>query len=259
MNNKTAKQIINGYRLKFALIIALYLVALAVLILLTYVIGLIIPMIAIVFLASSIRTPLDKLRQKELESIIYEELDPEKFGELLALGMFKKSNRHKVLYYMASGKHDEILALVDEVEAKSNNPIDKGNNLYRQGYVYFERGEYEKLPDIYKKFERLKKNNPKYAVALNSFTVFDKFDAFADDDFEYVVDVCDIDLKELNEKKQNHNLTRINIGFYRAVSLYKLGRMDEAKQGFEEIIKFAPKMYKAKLSKEFLELIENEK
>ena len=130
------------------------------------------------------------------------------------------------------------------------------NNLYREGYVYFERGEYEKLLSVFQKYERLKKENPKYVPLLNNFSVFEKFDAFADEDFEYVVDVCDIDLNEINPQKQNHKLTKINVGFYRAVSLYKLGKMDEAKKGFEDIIAFAPKMYKAKLSKNFIELID---
>ena len=49
------------------------------------------------------------------------------------------------------------------------------------------------------------------------------------------------------------------MSFYRAVSLYKLGKLDEARAGFEDIIKYAPKMYKAKLSKDFIELIDKEK
>ena len=91
---------------------------------------------------------------------------------------------------------------------------------------------------------------------LNNFSVFDKFDAFADDDFEYVIDVCDIDLKEISPKKQNYKLTKINVSFYRAVSLYKLGRFEEARSGFEELIAYAPKMYKAKLAKDFIDLID---
>lgn len=255
MKNKTAKQTVNSYRLKCALVVLLYLLALAGLVFaIKY--SVFIAMIGIAVLASTLRTSIEKVRKSEIDSVIYEELDPEKFGEILSLGVLKKSTRHKMLYYMSSGKHDEILSLVEEIEQKTNNPIDIGNNLYRLGYVYFERGEYDKLPSVFKKFEKLKRDNPKYQITLNGFTVFDKFDAFADDDFEYVVDVCDIDLKELDTKKQNHNLTKINVSFYRAVSLYKLGKLDMAKQGFEEIIEFAPKMYKAKLSKDFIDLIE---
>lgn len=255
MTNKTAKQIVTAHRIQCALAVLTYIVALAGLIFLIK-FNLLLAMIGIVLLASTVRKPFDKLRKKNLESVIYEELDPEKFAEIMALTSLKKSNRHKMLLYMSTGAHDEILKLVDEIEQKTQHPIDKCNNLYRQGYVYFERGEYEKLLSVVKKYEKLKLNNPKFAYALNTFTVFDKFDAFADDDFEYVVDVCDIDLNEPNDKKQNHNLTRINIGFYRAVSLYKLGKLDEAKKGFEDIIKFAPKMYKAKLSQNFIDLID---
>ena len=256
MNNKTPKQIVNGYKLKFVLIIVFYAVALA---LLTFLVAknMLLGMIGVIVLGLSVKIPFEKLREKDIESIIYEDLDPEKYGEVLALGVLKKSVRHKMLYFMASGKHDEILKLVNETDAKAVHAVDKCNNLYRQGYVYFERGEYEKLSELYRKYDRLKVNNPKFVNVLNNFTVFEKYDAFADDDFEYVVDVCDIDLNEINPKKQNHKLTRINVGFYRAVALYKMGKLDEAKKGFEDIIAFAPKMYKAKLSKDFISLIDN--
>ena len=258
MKNKTAKQIVATYRLKCALAVLVYLFALAGLIFIMK-FNVLLSMIGIVVLASSMRIPLEKLRQNNIESIIYEDLDPEKFGEVLSISRLKKSAKHRMLYYMSDGKHDDILNLVEAIEPKTHHPIDKCNNLYRQSFVYFERGEYEKLPTMVKKYEQLKRDNPKFQYVLNNFSVFDKFDAFADDDFEYVIDVCDIDLKELDTKKQNHKLTRINVSFYRAVSLYKLGKLDEAKAGFEDIIAFAPKMHKAKLSKEFIELIENNK
>lgn len=259
MNNKTAKQIVNSYKLKCALIVVAYLVILALLLALIFIIkNLIIPFVGIIALAYTVRIPFEKLRQGTIESVIYEDLDPEKFGEILSLGVLKKSIRHKMLYYMSSGKHDEILKLIEENEQKTRHPVDKCNNLYRIAYVYFERGEYEQLPKMVKKYNRLKSENPKFAYVFNNFSVFDKFDAFSDDDYEYVIDVCDIDLKEINPKKQNHNLTKVNVSFYRAVSLYKLGQIEEAKKGFEDIIAFAPKMHKAKLSKEFIDLIDNQ-
>ena len=259
MKNKTPRQIVTGYRLKCVLVAILYALVLFALIFFVMSKSVFFAMIGVVALASSIRVPFEKIRQKDIENVIYEELDPEKFEEILALGVLKKSNRHKMLLYMSAGKHEEILDLVEKISEKTHHPIDKCNNLYRVAYVHFERGEYEKLPDIIKKYNKLKSENPKFTYVLNNFSVFDKYDAFVDDDFEYVIDVCDIDLKELDTKKQNHKLTKINVSFYRAVSLYKLGNFDEAKASFEDIINFAPKMYKAKLSKEFIELIEKKR
>lgn len=255
MNDKTAKQIVKEYKFIFSLIILAYVAALAILIFIMTK-NLLFGIAGVVVLGVSVRSPFDKLREKMIENIIYDELDPEKFGEILALGLFKKSTHAKMLYLMSTGAHNEILQMIKNDNGKLKNPLGVCNNLYREGYVYFERGEYEKLLSVFQKYERLKKENPKYVPLLNNFSVFEKFDAFADEDFEYVVDVCDIDLNEINPQKQNHKLTKINVGFYRAVSLYKLGKIDEAKKGFEDIIAFAPKMYKAKLSKEFIELIE---
>ena len=255
MNNKTAKQIVAAYKLMRALIILGYVAALAILTLIMTK-NILLGIAGVVVLALSVRMPFDKLREKYIESVIYEDLDPEKFGEILELGLFKKSTHARILYLMSSGKHNEILELVEKTDSKTFHPLEKCNNLYRTGYIYFERGEYDKLSSLVKKYEQLKKENPKLVYMLNNFSVFDKFDACADDDFEYVIDVCDIDLKEISPKKQNYKLTKINVSFYRAVSLYKLGRFEEARSGFEELIAYAPKMYKAKLAKDFIDLID---
>lgn len=255
MKNKTAKQIVKEYRIKCVLVGVLYAIALAILIfLMRY--NMLLSILAIVVLGVSVKAPYDHLKEKNIESVIYNELDPQKFSEILELGVGKKTSKYKMLLYMSSGQHDAILHSVESEDQTVRHPIDKCNNLYRKGYVYFERGEYEKLPEIYNQYKKLKADNPKFAYALNNFSVFEKFDAFSDDDFEYVIDVCDIDLDCIDPRKQNHNLTKINVGFYRAVSLYKLGRYDEAREGFEDIIEFAPKMYKAKLSKDFIDLID---
>jgi tetratricopeptide (TPR) repeat protein len=253
-SNKTAKQLYKEYKIKFALVIALYVIALAILIFVMTK-SMFIGILGIVVLAASIKMPFFKL-EEELEAVIYEELDPEKFNELLDLGAFKGSNRHKVLGAVAAGEHDKALKLIKEYNPKRENPVETCNNIYHKGYVYFEKGEFDKLPEVIREYNRLKAKFPQLASVFNNYTVFDKFDAFADEDYEYVVEVCDIDLKTINPKKQNHKITRINVGFYRAASLYKLGKLDEARKGFEDIIDFAPKMHKAKLAKEYIDLID---
>ena len=254
MNNKSAKQILNSYKTKRVLIALAYVAGLAVLCFVATK-NLLLGVACIVVLAASIRAPFERLREKELEAVIYEDLDPVKFNELLDLGAFKKSTRHQALGAMFVGDYDRLMRIVEESDKKTMNPIEKCNNLYRRGAMYFELGEFEKLPAIVKEFNSLKKQNPKIEYVFNNFSVFDKFDAFADEDYEYVIDVCDIDLKENSPKKQNHKITRINVSFYRAVSLYKLGRLDEAREGFEDIIAFAPKMHKATISKKYLEMM----
>ena len=258
MKNKSAKNIVRSYKIKCAIVAFLYVLALGACVALMSKNALV-SIAAIVVLGSSIKAPFDKLVETEIESVIYEELDPEKYNEILSLGLMKKSTRHKVLGAMAIGDHQRILDLVAESDKTTMHPVEKCNNLYRRGFVYFERGEFDKLPGVVYDFERLKRDNPKISHIFANYTVFDKFDAFADEDYEYVVGVCDIDLKENNEKKQNHKLTRINVSFYRAVSLYKMSKFDEAIAGFEDIIAYAPKMYKAKLSRDYIDMIKKEK
>ena len=249
--NKSAKQIYKAYKIKVALIAVAYMAALGILFWIMT-LNTFIGIAGIVVLGVSLRAPFEKIRESDLESIIYEELDPQKFNELVELGAFKHHNRFQILSAMCTGDHEKVLSLVEASEKKTDNPLEKCNNLYRRGYIHFERGEFEKLPKIVSEYKKLVKQNPKIANILNSFTVFDKYDAFADEDFEYVVDVCDIDLEENDLKKQNHKLTKINVSFYRAVSLYKMGENDKARAAFEEIIEYAPKMHKAKLAAEYL-------
>lgn len=254
MNNKTAKQILNSYRLKIAIVCSIY-VALLVALIVVMQYSVLVGMAGIIALGFSVKNPIQKIKERELESVIFEDLNPQKFNELIELGAFKNSKRHKVLCAVSLGEYDRALELINDEKNKAKHPVDICNNIYRQGYIHFEKGEFDKLLTVVKEYNNLKKKHPQFGVALNQFSVFDKFDAFADEDYEYVVDVCDIDLKEINPKNQNHKLTRINVGFYRAVSLYKLGKLDEARKGFEDIINFAPKMQKAKLAKEYIDLI----
>lgn len=255
MKNKTAKQILTAYRLKFLGLSALYVLGLAVCIFIMTK-NTLIGVACVAVLAASLRSPFEKIKESTLESVIYEDLDPEKFGELLSLGALKRDSRDRALWHMCVGDHEAVLE--EALKSKGNtvtNPLNACNDLYRRAYVYFEREDMESLAGVLREFNSLKRQFPKYAGVFDNYSVFDKFDAFLDEDYEYVVDVCDVDLKELTDKHQNHNMTKINVSFYRAVALMKLGRLDEAAEGFEELIAFAPKMYKATLSKKYLEQI----
>ena len=101
-------------------------------------------------------------------------------------------------------------------------------------------------------FAALKKQFSKYSPIFDNYTVFEKFDAMLDEDYEYVVDACEYDVAHLNPKHQNKKITKLNVSFYRAVALYRMGELEKAREAFEEIIEFAPKMHKATLSKEYL-------
>lgn len=252
MKEKTAKQILTSYRIKFAVLVLLYVAALAALIGVMTV-NMIIGIVGIVILALSVKAAFDKLREHEIERIIYEDLDPEKFGEILALGLRAERDRYRLLYALESGDHKTVIDLVGELQKKETNPIGMCNNLYRLGYVYFEEENFEGLEKAVDDFERLKKKNPKLEYAFSRFSVFDKFDAMLAEDYEYVVDVCELDLAKPNDKEPNHKLTKINVSYYRAVALERLGRNDEAREAFREIIDYAPKMYKARLSQEHLD------
>ena len=251
MEKKNAKKIVRNYRIKCVLLALLYALGVAVCIaIMTQ--NTVLGIACMVMLAASLKAPFDKLLEKDIEGAIYEDLDPELFEEILAEGVLKRSTRHKFLALMYKGDHDGVLSLVAETEAKPLGPIDKCQNLYRRGFVAFERGEFDKLAEIVAEFKSLKSQNPKTEAIFNNFTVFDKFDAFVDEDYEYVVDVCELDLRHISKKNQNYRVTKLNVSFYRAVALYKLERFDEAKLAFEDVIAQAPKTHKATISKEYL-------
>lgn len=257
MKNKNTIQIVRNYRIKQVLIGVAYAVGIVLMIFLMTKI-MFVGIVGMIILAGSIKMVYDKLREDDLESVIYDELDAEKFSKFLLLGLFQKSKKHQILAAMSTGDHEKVLDLVEELEPKTDHPLQKCNNLYRKGYVYFEQGNFEGLYKVVRDFKTLKNSNPKISGIFSSFTVFDKFDAMLDDDYQYVIDVCDIDLQEINPKSQNYKITKLNVSFYRAYSYYKIGNYDEARRGFEEIIEFAPKMYKAKLAQDYLDLIDSE-
>lgn len=254
MKNKSAKQLYNEYRIKFALLAVAYAVVLA-LVLGVMKTNMLLGIAIIVMLAVSLRAVFEGLREKTLEVVIFEDLDPEKFNELVELGAFKKAHRLRILGAISAGDYDKAFAIIAETEGNSKNPLEKANNIYRKGYVYFEKREFSKLPAVVAEFEALKRAPGNVPQMFANFTVFDKYDAFADEDYQYVVDVCEQDLRLVSRKAQNHKITKLNVSFYRAVSLYMMGELDAAREAFEEIVAFAPKMHKATLSRRYLEEI----
>ncbi len=254
MNNKAAKQIVTKYRLMQAGAIALYLIALGVMI---FVItkNTVIGILGVALLAMTFRRVFDKLLEITVEKVIFDDLDPITFDEILKLGMFKKSMRHKVLGAMGVGDYDRVFALIEEESKKMLSPIEECNNIYRKAAIYFEQHDLENLKKSVSEFNALKKKYSKFEYAFNKFTVFDKFDAFLDEDYEYVIGVCEIDIREDNPKQQNHKLTKLNVSFYRAVALYDMGDIENAKKAFEEIVEFAPKTHKATIAKNYISKI----
>lgn len=251
MKNKTAKQIIAGCRLKFAGVVLVYVLGLVASIFILSKVA-IVGIACIIMLAASVKLPFDKIIEKDVESVIYEELDPVKFNEILELGLLKNSVRHQVLAAMSLGDHERVFAIIENTKNKEINPVEKCNNLYRKGYVCFERENFDGLREVLRDFGALKKQFSKYSPIFDNYTVFEKFDAMLDEDYEYVVDACEYDVAHLNPKHQNKKITKLNVSFYRAVALYRMGELEKAREAFEEIIEFAPKMHKATLSKEYL-------
>ena len=254
MNNKTAKQIVKEYRIKQVGVIVLYALALAMMI---WVISIntVLGFVGIIALAMTFGRVFDELCKRSVEKVIFEELDPVTFDEILKLGMFKKSMRHQVLGAMGVGDYERVFALIEKESEKPLSPIEKCNNIYRKSAIYFEQHDLEKLAKGVAEYNALKKQYPKFEYAFNNFTVFDKFDAFLDEDYEYVIGVCEIDLRDDNPKQQNHKLTRLNVSFYRAVAFYDMGELEKAREAFEEIVNYAPKTHKATLSKNYLSKI----
>ena len=255
MKNKSAKEIVKSYRIKFALLCVLYALGVGVGIFIITVNPLV-GIAAIIALAATLRQVFEKLTEKELESVIYDELDPIKLDEMIELGMFKKSIRHKALAALGRGDYDRVFALVEESQKNGANPVEQCNNIYRKGAICFEQHDMEGLRKSVKEFAALKKQHPKLSAVFHNYTVFEKFDAMVDEDYEYVIEACEVDLAEVNPKVQNHKMTKLNVSFYRAVALYDMGRLAEAKEAFEEIIAFAPKMHKATISREYIAKIE---
>ena len=250
--NKTAKQIVKEYKIKFAFLCLLYIALLGGF---TFIMttNMLLGIAGIVILAMSVGKSFEKLQKIELESVIYEDLDPVKFNEILALGVIKGNARLNILGAISAGDYDTVLEIIENSPQKKGDLVQVCNNLYRKGAICFEKRDFSGLAECVREFERLKDENAKFSYVFNNFSVFDKYDAMVDEDYQYVVDVCEVDLREVNPTHQNHKLTMLNVSFYRAVALYEMERFDEAREAFEAIIEFAPKMHKAKLSKEYLE------
>lgn len=256
MKDKTSKQLISNYKLASAGVILLNIIGIIAGFLLLSVNALI-GIALIVALLLTAKSTLKSVREKTVESVLYEELDAEKFAEIVNSGVFGKSTHYKILAAMYNGDHNTVLTHTEQEMKNEINPVKLCNSLYKRGYVFFEREDLESLKEVVKEFYKLKKQHEKYGAIFENYSVFEKYDAFLDGDYQFIVEICEYDLKNDSKKTQNHKLTVLNVSYYRAVALFKLEQFDEARKAFANIIEYAPKTYKSKLSQDYINKIES--
>lgn len=53
--------------------------------------------------------------------------------------------------------------------------------------------------------------------------------------------------------EQDYNLNKVNVNYYRAISLYHVGEYEESKQLFEWVVEKGGKLYHVMQEKEYIE------
>lgn len=208
-----------------------------------------------VLLYSIMVIPLVRVISKKIiGSVLFNELDAQTFQEIM-------NDKHLLphLGYRIGGALSigDYQIVVNNVEFKMRN---KRCSLRQQlsylsllSRVYFELRDFEKLRDLYGKYNTLKDRHSEKSMFQSQYSVWTYYESFLKREYETCKALCKA---PLNMKAWGSNYVKLEKDFYYAVACYENGEMEGAKKSFENIIAFAPNMYLANVSQKYIEGIE---
>ncbi len=194
------------------------------------------------------------ISKKIIGSVLFNELDAQTFQEIM-------NDKHLLphLGYRIGGALSigDYQIVVNNVEFKMRN---KRCSLRQQlsylsllSRVYFELRDFEKLRDLYGKYNTLKDRHSEKSMFQSQYSVWTYYESFLKREYETCKALCKA---PLNMKAWGSNYVKLEKDFYYAVACYENGEMEEAKKAFENIIAFAPNMYLANVSQKYIKGIE---
>ena len=194
------------------------------------------------------------ISKKIIGSVLFNELDAQTFQEIMNDKHLLPHLGYRIGGALSIGDYQTV---VNNVEFKMRN---KRCSLRQQlsylsllSRVYFELRDFEKLKDLYGKYNTLKDLHSEEAVFQSQNPVWTYYESFLKREYETCKALCKV---PLNMKAWGSKYVKLEIDFYYAVACYENGEMEEAKKAFENIIAFAPKMYLANVSQKYIEGIE---
>lgn len=200
-----------------------------------------------------------KIADKNIHSVLFVELDPEKYKDVLFFGRFKPHAINQTNAAMFLGDYQTVVNLSTKVLKGKVSKRNKCALLATIARAYYEMGDLEKLKIVCDTFDLyadgLKKTLSEQKIGM----IMRYYKYFIDEKYE----ACNAVLDEMdairNNKSANEKLSRLYAIFNYGIIAYKLGNFDNAVKCFNQVVETAPKINDARIAEKYIDAINNSK
>ncbi len=217
------------------------------------------PLLIHVPIAASAALLLRKIFSQDILSVLYKELNPEKFDAiLLESRKFAPKAQYQVDSALCRGDYQTVtnicVAKLKEIRAKRKSIY----YLVALARVYFETGNLDKLKVICGKYDENLKNSRRGNKQQQYDVIMQFYKCFLNGDYENCKIICG-ERNKIEKQILGYDLERVNVSFDYAVLLYKTRDLDSATECFNQIVNNAPKMHCARIAEKYLNAIKADK
>ena len=191
-------------------------------------------------------------------SVLTNELDAQKFVEIINYKHFAAPLSYRINAALASGNYQSVINMVDGmIHSNKCTAREKWFCLSIAARVYFEVRDDENLRLQVEEAEKLKDQYPRKQFLHASDSIFCYYRAFLEGDYRKCEEIINKRTAKEDLRKLNGRYVKLFNDFCLAVLSYEKGETAEAKVTFESIVVYAPKMNTATVSQKYLDAIKN--
>lgn len=205
----------------------------------------------IVLLPLILRIILAFYIKKNVLSILFDDLNPSLFKEVIYTPPSKPIPLYKLFAFMALGDYDKAIGIC-ETQIQSNLPMNQ-KALYFSilARAYFEQNNIQQLKITCDRFYQVVVNLKDKEKILKENWIMCVYQHFSNKEYSECLKIIENNKNENNSK--TNNLGVANSYFTLAVIYNCLNEEDKANELFNKLISFAPNIYAAKIAKDYLE------
>lgn len=204
-----------------------------------------------------IKFAIRMIANKTLCPVLFEKLDAFAFQKIINDKRFVAPVTYRIGAAIFTGDYQTVVNIaVSQMRKKKCSIKVKSFCLSILARAYFELRDFEKLRALLAKYEEYKEQYPSKSFLRTTDSVWRYYQYFLDQNYEACKAVCRERDAAHNPKAWGAKIQKLQNDFLYAVACYENRETDAAKESFEHIISYAPRMNVASISQKYVEAID---
>lgn len=204
-----------------------------------------------------IKFAIRMIANKTLCPVLFEKLDAFAFQKIINDKRFVAPVTYRIGAAIFTGDYQTVVNIaVSQMRKKKCSIKVKSFCLSILARAYFELRDFEKLRALLAKYEEYKEQYPSKSFLRTTDSVWRYYQYFLDQNYEACKAVCRERDAAHNPKAWGAKIQKLQNDFLYAVACYENRETDAAKESFEHVISYAPRMNVASISQKYVEAID---